>query len=532
MGSACCTANQINSDGNAYTEPAAPSPPLPSDCANPAPSEDQPKHQTELSQETKDNQQQPELSKETSDEQQQPELSQEAEPELLRLDSWPEFEPALIEMPSPDERPYPDGYVQEAAIETALLGTFSTHGLMPQPVGVLPIKVNQDYGITVYPFHGRYDQVLLVVCDGHGKLGDQVSRVAATELVEALEATPCMADVAALCAEDEVEQAFSKAFSTAQEKVCSLVNATMSGTTAVVAIITPDQVWTAHSGDSRAVISSEEGTVNNLTLDHKPNANDEYDRLIAAGAKVECDLDGGRIVVIKQQGLGVRKMFSLGVSRGLGDLMFAENGLIHEPAVKCHCVQKDDEWLVLASDGIWEVLSLEQVGEIIAGGCDATAVCRELISKAKQIWRDEEGDYRDDITVTVLRLPAFIEQMRIQHDENKSSAELPLASPPSLALPLFRNSATPVESPLPAATATTTTAAREKLRPAEHDKAADFMRRKCSVTCSGMDEDNDFYMPQASQELEPAEPPKLRKRRSIVSPELDMNLWPPENSIT
>ena len=159
MGSACCTANQINSDGNAYTEPAAPSPPLPSDCANPAPSEDQPKHQTELSQETKDNQQQPELSKETSDEQQQPELSQEAEPELLRLDSWPEFEPALIEMPSPDERPYPDGYVQEAAIETALLGTFSTHGLMPQPVGVLPIKVNQDYGITVYPFHGRYDQV-------------------------------------------------------------------------------------------------------------------------------------------------------------------------------------------------------------------------------------------------------------------------------------------------------------------------------------------------------------------------------------
>ena len=72
-------------------------------------------------------------------------------------------------------------------------------------------------------------------------------------------------------------------------------------------------------------------------------------------------------------------------------------------------MQKDDEWLVLASDGIWEVLSLEQVsgsdwenpwvlslclnqvGEIIAGGCDATAVCRELISKAKQIWRDEEG---------------------------------------------------------------------------------------------------------------------------------------------
>ena len=43
------------------------------------------------------------------------------------------------------------------------------------------------------------------------------------------------------------------------------------------------QVWTAHAGDSRAVIASRESSVNNLTLDHKPNANDEYDRLIAAG---------------------------------------------------------------------------------------------------------------------------------------------------------------------------------------------------------------------------------------------------------
>ena len=30
------------------------------------------------------------------------------------------------------------------------------------------------------------------------------------------------------------------------------------------------------------------------------------------------------------------QMFTLGVSRGLGDLMFAENGLIHDPTVKCH----------------------------------------------------------------------------------------------------------------------------------------------------------------------------------------------------
>jgi len=406
-------------------------------------------------------------------------------PRAQQPDPPPEFEPGTIETPSTDENPYPPEF--EAPVATSVFGTFSTHGLMPQKAGVLPIKVNQDYGVTVYPFCGHLEQALLVVCDGHGKLGDAVSKVAATAIVEALETAPCMADVQANGA--QVAAVLADSFDLAQQAVCAAMDATMSGTTVVVTIVTTRQVWTAHAGDSRALAIGKDGKVAVLTADHKPNTSDEYDRLIAAGGIVHCDLDGGRLVVVQQNGLGAQKMFTLGVSRGLGDLLFEEHGFIHEPAVTKHSLFEDQsgnarqlEWLVVASDGIWEVLSNELVAEVMLAGTDATAVCRELISRAKATWYEEEGDYRDDITVTVLQLPKFISQM--QQQPSSSPTMSPLTSSPScVAPPLFSSGNAPAPRALSAGTEDEPKVARG---------GHDFVRRKCSLTIgSGMEESMD-----------------------------------------
>ena len=76
-------------------------------------------------------------------------------------------------------------------------------------------------------------------------------------------------------------------------------------------------------------------------------------------------------------------------------------------------LQGRDKFIICASDGIWSVLSSAQAVDIVAGvtrrhpdgqlHCSRSA--QELMTTAARKWKEEEGDYRDDISVVVVRLP-------------------------------------------------------------------------------------------------------------------------------
>ena len=74
-----------------------------------------------------------------------------------------------------------------------------------------------------------------------------------------------------------------------------------------------------------------------------------------------------------------------------------------------------DLYLILASDGVWEFLSPAQVVDIVhkcsEQGMAPTEACRYLIGSAALEWRQNEGDYRDDITATVLWLPDIVKAL-------------------------------------------------------------------------------------------------------------------------
>jgi len=72
-----------------------------------------------------------------------------------------------------------------------------------------------------------------------------------------------------------------------------------------------------------------------------------------------------------------------------------------------------DEFMIIATDGVWEFIGNEDAVEIVAGhlygdGGDgsngASAACEALIKAASEKWHEHEGDYRDDITAMVIRL--------------------------------------------------------------------------------------------------------------------------------
>ncbi|GAB2250891.1 hypothetical protein Droror1_Dr00017141 [Drosera rotundifolia] len=120
------------------------------------------------------------------------------------------------------------------------------------------------------------------------------------------------------------------------------------GTTAVVAIICSSHIIVANCGDSRAVLCRGKEAIA-LSVDHKPNREDEYARIEAAGGKV-IQWNGHRV-------FGV-----LAMSRSIGD-RYLKPWIIPDPEVMFIPRAKEDECLILASDGLWDVMTNEEVCE-------------------------------------------------------------------------------------------------------------------------------------------------------------------------
>mmetsp|Transcript_22187 Transcript_22187/g.33868 ORF Transcript_22187/g.33868 Transcript_22187/m.33868 type:complete len:112 (-) Transcript_22187:1305-1640(-) len=96
------------------------------------------------------------------------------------------------------------------------------------------------------------------------------------------------------------------------------------------------------------------------------------------------------------------------MSRSIGDHAVKGVGVIAEPVVTSHEWGENDEFIIIATDGVWEFIesqtAVDVVAEHLAKGKGASEACQALIEAAAAKWHEEEGDYRDDITAVVVRL--------------------------------------------------------------------------------------------------------------------------------
>ncbi|XP_030447272.1 probable protein phosphatase 2C 24 [Syzygium oleosum] len=114
------------------------------------------------------------------------------------------------------------------------------------------------------------------------------------------------------------------------------------GSTAVVAIVTPDKIVVANCGDSRAVLSRK-GKAVPLSSDHRPDRPDELNRIQEAG---------GRVIYWG----GPRVLGVLAMSRAIGD-NYLKPYVSCDPDVTVMERTADDDCLILATDGLWDVVS-------------------------------------------------------------------------------------------------------------------------------------------------------------------------------
>lgn len=199
---------------------------------------------------------------------------------------------------------------------------------------------------------------LFGVYDGHG--GSQVASYCRDRIHLALaeEIKIVRESLSARNIKDNIQEQWRRAFTNSFVKVDAELEGKPGvvpvapenvGSTAVVAIVCSSHIIVANCGDSRAVLCRGKEPVA-LSVDHKPNREDEYARIEAAGGKV-IQWNGHRVFGI------------LAMSRSIGD-RYLKPWIIPEPEVMFIPRAKEDECLILASDGLWDVMTNEEACEM------------------------------------------------------------------------------------------------------------------------------------------------------------------------
>lgn len=160
-----------------------------------------------------------------------------------------------------------------------------------------------------------------------------------------------------------------------------------SGTTAVTLIKQGLDLVVGNIGDSRAVLGTRDHEDSliavQLTVDLKPNLPKEEERIRHRKGRVfslKNEPDVARVWLPNSDFPG------LAMARAFGDFCLKDVGLISVPDVSYHRLTEKDEFVVLATDGIWDVLSNEEVVDIVASAPRSTAA-RLLVESAVLSWK-------------------------------------------------------------------------------------------------------------------------------------------------
>ncbi|XP_028109832.1 probable protein phosphatase 2C 60 isoform X4 [Camellia sinensis] len=206
-----------------------------------------------------------------------------------------------------------------------------------------------------------------------------------------------------------------------------------SGSTACVAIIRNNQLFVANAGDSRCVISRK-GQAYNLSRDHKPDLEAEKDRIVKAGGFVQYGRVNGSLNLARA--IGISSLYFLLLLKAIGaprrqgllgprlkvqgeaqtsprDMELKQNKSLPaekqivtaNPDVNTVELCDDDEFLVIACDGIWDCMSSQQVVDYVQHQLNAetklSVVCERVLDRC--LAPSAGGEGCDNMTMILVQ---------------------------------------------------------------------------------------------------------------------------------
>ncbi|KAK8683637.1 hypothetical protein V6N13_039691 [Hibiscus sabdariffa] len=232
---------------------------------------------------------------------------------------------------------------------------------------------------------GDSKQAFFGVFDGHG--GAKAAEFAAQKLEKNI-----LDEVFRIKDETTVEEAVKEGYLKTDADFSKEDAA--GGTCCVTALIRNRNLLVSNAGDCRAVLSRG-GTAEALTSDHRPSREDERNRIHSLGGYV--DLCRG---VWRVHG-------SLAVSRAIGD-HHLKPWVIAEPETKIVSIEPECEFLILASDGLWDKVSNQEAVDIARPLCTGIDKPVPLFACKKLVDLSVSRGSSDDISVMLIQLGHYI----------------------------------------------------------------------------------------------------------------------------
>jgi serine/threonine protein phosphatase PrpC len=233
----------------------------------------------------------------------------------------------------------------------------------------------EDKGKSILNFNSDPDNALFCLFDGHG--GGEVSKFLQDNFPKHMkESLPINSENYA----EKLKSLFLKL-----DNIIKDNNFYQVGATACVVYITKENgkkiLYCANVGDTRCTLIK---TYKSFRLSYDDRASDEneYNRIIKEGGVVF----GGRVYG------------QLMLSRAFGDWELKSYGVSCEPHVVKINIENDDRYVVIASDGVWDVLEDEDVHELSKPANNSLDLCRNIMKNTV-----EKGSM-DNISCFVIEL--------------------------------------------------------------------------------------------------------------------------------
>ncbi|KAF8664502.1 hypothetical protein HU200_054679 [Digitaria exilis] len=277
--------------------------------------------------------------------------------------------------------------------------------------------INQDAMLVWDGFGGEEDMVLCGVFDGHGPHGHLVARrvrdALPLRLMSAVRASKAGLDMPAAA----WRKAFARAYKTMDKDLRShaTLDCFCSGSTAVTVLKLGSDLYMANIGDSRAVLGSRDGATSGmvavqLTVDLKPDVPSEAERIKKCRGRVFALQDEPEVPRVW---LPFDDAPGLAMARAFGDFCLKDYGVISVPEFFHWSLTDKDQFVILASDGVWDVLSNQEAVDIVSSSPSRSKAAKSLVEAATSEWKTKYPTSKiDDCAVVCLYLDGKMDHER------------------------------------------------------------------------------------------------------------------------
>ncbi|MCL7032480.1 hypothetical protein MKW94_021871 [Papaver nudicaule] len=275
--------------------------------------------------------------------------------------------------------------------------------------------VNQD-SMLVWEDFDSEDAIFCGVFDGHGPHGHLVSRkvrdTLPSKLLSFLHSQESKGNRSnincftrkskldegnserGISTEDQLsskwKEAFLKSYKSMDKELRShpSLDCFCSGSTAVTIVKQGLNLFMGSIGDSRAILGSRDNNDTmvavQLTVDLKPDLPKEAERIKRCKGRVFALQDEPEVCRVW---LPFDDAPGLAMARAFGDFCLKDYGVISIPEFSHRVLTEMDQFVVLASDGVWDVLSNEEVVEIVSTAPTRSSAARILVDAAAREWK-------------------------------------------------------------------------------------------------------------------------------------------------